>query len=91
MLFVILPENIMSLGMNLNMSKTSAGNHKFSLRDIKADKRKWRDTACLSTGRAVIVKMIYSPRWPSKCEFNEVLDWIIVKINKILLKLMWKN
>ena len=40
MLFVILPENIMSLGMNLNMSKTSAGNHKFSLRDIKADKRK---------------------------------------------------
>ena len=54
------------------MSKTSAGNYKCSLRDIKADKHKWRDTACLSIGRAVIVKMIYSPRWPSKCNANSM-------------------
>ena len=54
------------------MSKTSAGNYKFSLRDVNADKHKWRDTACLSMRRAVIVKMIYSPCWPSKCNASSL-------------------
>ena len=48
------------------MSKTSTGNYKSSLRDIKANKHKWRDISCLSVGRAIIVKMIYSPYWSYK-------------------------
>lgn len=61
--FIIASKIIKYLGINLTkeLKDLYSENQKTLMKEIKDDTKKWKDTSCLWTGRASIVKMSILP------------------------------